>query len=160
MAIKQMKGKIMKILVLIITQILTITALAGDAERIGSVDTAFQLLGPNHKILVEVFDDPDIKGVSCYLSRAKTGGMLSVFSDDPNEASVSCRQIGKIELKGKIDNQKEVFNQSTSLLFKKMRIVRLHDQKRKVLIYLVYSDKLIDGSPKNSISVVPYETTN
>ena len=127
------------------------------AEEIGSVDTAFKMLGPNHKIVIEAFDDPNIPGVACHLSRAKTGGLkggLGIAEDKAN-ASIACRQIGPIQLPKNLKNGQQVFNKKTSLLFKTMQVVRFLDKKRNVIIYLVYSDKLIDGSPKNSISTVP-----
>jgi len=127
------------------------------AEEIGSVDTAFKMLGPNHKIVIEAFDDPNIRGVTCHLSRAKTGGLkggLGIAEDKAN-ASIACRQIGPIQLPKNLENGQKVFNKKTSLLFKSMQVVRFFDKKRNVLIYLVYSNKLIDGSPKNSISTVP-----
>lgn len=132
-----------------------------DAEQIGSVNTKFKMLGPNDKIVVEVFDDPDITGVSCYLSRAKTGGMSGAFgiAEDTSDASISCRQISPIKLPKKVlesdETGEEVFKKRTSLVFKSMQVVRFYDKKRHVLIYLTYSDKVIEGSPKNSVSVVP-----
>lgn len=128
-----------------------------NAEEIGSVDTAFKMLGPNHKIVIEAFDDPDIPGVACHLSRSKTGGLkggLGIAEDKAN-ASIACRQIGPIQLPKNLKDGQKVFNKKTSLLFKTMQVVRFLDKKRNVIIYLVYSDKLIDGSPKNSISTVP-----
>ncbi len=128
-----------------------------NAEEIGSVDTSFKMLGPNHKIVIEAFDDPDIPGVACHLSRAKTGGLkggLGIAEDKAN-ASIACRQIGPIQLPKSLKDGQKVFNKKTSLLFKTMQVVRFLDKKRNVIIYLVYSDKLIDGSPKNSISTVP-----
>lgn len=126
-------------------------------EEIGSVDTAWKLLGPNHKIVVEVFDDPRVNGVSCYVSRAKTGGISGSFglAEDKSEASIACRQVGEISFNGPIKKQEEVFSQSTSILFKKLKVVRMVDEKRKVLTYLTMSEKLIDGSPQNSITAVP-----
>ncbi len=128
-----------------------------NAEEIGSVDTAFKMLGPNHKIVIEAFDDPDIPGVACHLSRSKTGGLKGGLgiAEDKSNASIACRQIGPIKLPAKLENGQKVFNKKTSLLFKTMQVVRFLDKKRNVIIYLVYSDKLIDGSPKNSISTVP-----
>tara|TARA_B100000686_G_C16766214_1_gene961990 strand:+ start:808 stop:1263 length:456 start_codon:yes stop_codon:yes gene_type:complete len=128
-----------------------------NAEEIAEVDTAFKMLGPNHKIVIEAFDDPYVPGVACHLSRSKTGGLkggLGIAEDKAN-ASIACRQIGPIQLPKKLKNGQTVFNKKTSLLFKTMQVVRFFDKKRNVLIYLVYSDKLIDGSPKNSISTVP-----
>ncbi|MFO1372433.1 MAG: CreA family protein [Candidatus Competibacteraceae bacterium] len=127
------------------------------AQEIGSVDTAFQWLGPNHKIAVEAFDDPKIDGVTCYVSRSRTGGIKGGLglAEDTSDASIACRQVGPITIKEKFKEGEEVFTERRSLLFKKMRIVRFLDQPRHTLVYLVYSDKLVEGSPKNSVSAVP-----
>jgi len=132
-----------------------------SAEDIGAVSTKFKWLGPNDKILVEAFDDEAVPGVACYLSRAKTGGISGAIgvAEDTSDASIACRQIGPIRLTDEIRERKadgqEVFKQRTSLLFKTMQVVRFYDPKRNVLVYLTYSDRIIEGSPKNSISVVP-----
>lgn len=131
------------------------------ADEIGSVDTVFKLLGPNHKIVIEAFDDPHIDGATCYLSRAKKGGITGGLgiAEDPSDASIACRQTGPINLPSDVSSGKadgtQVFKKSTSILFKKIQVVRFYDKKRNVLIYLTYSDKLIEGSPKNSISAIP-----
>ena len=132
---------------------------AARAEEIGSVSTTFKALGPNNKIVVEAFDDPQVDGVTCYLSRAKTGGVKGGLglAEDTSDASIACRQTGPIRIKGALKDGESVFQTSTSLLFKTMQVVRFHDVKRDVLISLVYSDKLVDGSPKNSISAVPVQ---
>lgn len=136
-----------------------ITALASPlaAEEIGSVDTVFKFLGANHKIVIEAFDDPKVAGVACHLSRAKTGGIKGSLglAEDPSDASLACRQIGEISFLDDLDDGETVFDKSTSILFKTMQVVRFHDKKRNVLVYLAYSDKLIEGSPKNSITTVP-----
>ncbi len=126
------------------------------AEEIGSVDTAFKLLGANHKIVVEAFDDPDVPGVTCFLSRAKTGGISGSLglAEDTSDASIACRQTGPIELPAELEEGAQVFRQRTSILFKTLQVVRFHDEARNTLIYLSYSDKVIDGSPKNAISAV------
>jgi CreA protein len=131
------------------------------AETLGDVSTTFKLLSPNDKVVVDVFDDPQVDGVACYLSHAKTGGYKGAlgFAEDTSDASVACRQVGPISFKGKIDKQDEVFNARSSFLFKHVRVVRMVDSKRNALVYLVYSDKLIDGSPKNSITAVPVPAT-
>ena len=140
---------------------LTFTALmiaqSASAEEIGSVSTVFKLLGPNDKIVIEAFDDPKVDGVTCHLSRAKKGGVSGAvgFATDSSDAAIACRQVGPITIKEELEDGESVFNKRTSILFKTMQVVRFLDQKRNVLIYLVYSDKLIDGSPKNSISTVP-----
>ena len=134
-----------------------IIALSATAEEIGSVSTVFKLLGPNDKIVIEAFDDPKVDGVTCHLSRAKKGGVSGAvgFATDSSDAAIACRQVGPITIKEELEDGESVFNKRTSILFKTMQVVRFLDQKRNVLIYLVYSDKLIDGSPKNSISTVP-----
>lgn len=135
----------------------------GSADVIGEVSTKFKVLGPNDKIVVEVFDDEDIPGVACYLSRAKTGGISGAVgvAEDTSDASIACRQIGPIQLPDDIRSTKrngeEVFKKRTSLLFKTMQVVRFYDAPRNVLVYLTYSDRIIEGSPKNSISVVPIQ---
>lgn len=126
------------------------------AQEIGSVDTAFQWVGPNHKIVIEAFDDPKIDGVTCYVSRSKTGGVKGGLglAQDTSDASLACRQTGPIHIKEKFKEGEEVFTESRSLLFKKMRVVRFLDKPRNTLVYLVYTDKLVEGSPKNSLSAV------
>ncbi|HEU4776723.1 MAG TPA: CreA family protein [Telluria sp.] len=131
-------------------------ALSAPAETVGSVDTAFKILGPDHKVVVEVFDDPKVGGVSCYLSRAKTGGIKGAFglAEDKADSSVACRQVGPISFNGKVPQQDEVFSERASVFFKHVRVVRIVDAKRNALVYLVYSDRLVDGSPKNSVTAV------
>lgn len=142
---------------------LTLLALASPAlaEEIGSVDTVFKMFGPDHKIVVEAFDDPDVKNVTCYISRAKTGGIKGGLglAEDTADAAISCQQVGPVELsdaiaKGKAQGE-VVFRKRTSLVFKKLQVVRFFDQKRNALIYLSYSDKVVEGSPKNALSAVP-----
>lgn len=130
---------------------------AAGAEEIGSVSTVFKLLGPNDKIVIEAFDDPKVDGVTCHLSRAKKGGVTGAvgLATDTSDAAIACRQVGPITIKEELEDGEPVFNKRTSVLFKTMQVVRFLDKKRNVLVYLVYSDKLIDGSPKNSISTVP-----
>lgn len=131
-------------------------ATAGRAEEVGSVDTAFKLLGANHKIVVEAFDDPDVPGVSCFVSRAKTGGISGSLglAENTSDASIACRQTGPITVPADLAEGEEVFGRRSSILFKRLQVVRFWDETRQTLIYLSYSDKLIDGSPKNSISAV------
>ena len=128
-----------------------------QAETVGAVDTVFKFIGRNHQVVVEVFDDPKVEGVSCYVSRARTGGIKGSLglAEDTSDASVACRQVGEITLLEPLRQQEEVFSQSASILFKKVRIVRMADVKRNTLVYLVYSDKLIEGSPQNNVTAVP-----
>ncbi|EFE97688.1 protein CreA [Serratia odorifera] len=137
------------------------TVTSAQAEQVGSVDTVFKLFGPDHKIVVEAFDDPDVKNVTCYISRAKTGGIKGGLglAEDTADAAISCSQVGPIDLSDKIRNGKDkgsvVFQKRTSLVFKKLQVVRFYDAKRNALVYLTYSDKVVDGSPKNALSAVP-----
>ena len=134
---------------------------AAQAEEIGSVDTVFKVFGPDHKIVVEAFDDPDVKNVTCYISRAKTGGIKGGLglAEDTSDAAISCQQVGPIELSEKVKSGKAqgdvVFQKRTSLVFKKLQVVRFYDAKRNTLAYLAYSDKVVEGSPKNALSAVP-----
>ncbi len=131
-------------------------ATAAGAEEVGSVDTAFKLLGANHKIVIEAFDDPKVAGVSCFVSRAKTGGISGSLglAENTSDASIACRQTGPIAVADELKDGEEVFGRRSSVLFKRLQVVRFFDETRNTLVYLSYSDKLIDGSPKNSLSAV------
>ncbi|MDD2219023.1 MAG: CreA family protein [Desulfoplanes sp.] len=156
----------MKTSIIAILIFLAATSTLVFAEQIGSVDTVFKVLGPDDKIVVESFDDPEVAGVTCYLSRAKKGGVSGAMgvAEDTSDASISCRQTGRIVLTDQVRNGKkkgrQVFKKRTSILFKTMQVIRFYDQKKNVLVYLSYSDKLVDGSPKNSISCVPIVNKN
>jgi CreA protein len=128
-------------------------------QRIGEVDTAFQWLGPDHKVIVEAYDDPRVRGVTCYVSRAKTGGIKGGLglAEDKAEASIACRQVGSISFASPLPQQEEVFSERMSLIFKKLRIVRMVDKGRNSLVYLTYSERLIEGSPQNSVTAVPVD---
>ncbi|MFH1035795.1 MAG: CreA family protein [Pseudomonadota bacterium] len=123
----------------------------------GSVSTKFRWLGPNDKIVVDGFDDPKVQGVSCFLSRAQTGGVKGELglAEDTSDASISCRQVGPIKILGELKDGERVFDERRSLVFKRLQVVRFFDRERNVLVYVAYSDRVIEGSPKNSISAVP-----
>ena len=144
---------------LIFVSFLALFSVGVVAEQLGSANTSFNLLGSNDRIVIEAFDDPKVPGVTCHLSRAVKGGVSADigFGSDKSEASIACRQIGPISFPKPLTDGESVFEVKMSLLFKTMHVVRFFDKKRNVLIYLVYSDKLIDGSPKNSISTVPVQ---
>lgn len=131
-------------------------ALPADAERVGEVDTVFKLIGPDHKIVVDAYDDPSVRGVTCYVSRAKTGGIKGGLglAEDKAEASIACRQTGPISFPKPIPAQDEMYSERISLVFKKLRVVRMVDAPRNTLIYLTYSDRVIEGSPQNSLTAV------
>ncbi|WP_332671709.1 CreA family protein [Aromatoleum sp.] len=126
------------------------------AEQVGEVSTVWKLIGPDHKVVVEAYDDPRVDGVTCYVSRAKTGGVSGAvgLAEDRSDASIACRQVGAIRVREALPRQEEVFSERLSVLFKRLQVVRIVDPKRNVLVYLTYSDKLIEGSPKNSVTAV------
>ena len=129
------------------------------AEPIGEVDTVFKWVGPDHKIVVEAHDDPKVQGITCYTSRAKTGGIKGALgvAEDRSEAAIACRQVGPISFAKPLPEQEEVFSERISLVFKKLRIVRMVDRKRNTLVYLTYAERLIEGSPQNSVTAVPVD---
>ncbi len=137
----------------------TIASIA-NAEVIGSVDTTFRLLGSNDRVSVERFDDPKVENASCYVSYAETGGVSgwAGLAEDPSRFSIACRATGPIRLLDDVGAEfEEVFSRDTSILFKEMRVSRMLDQEKNVLIYLVWSTKLIDGSPFNSVTAIPIQ---
>jgi len=123
----------------------------------GEVSTNFRWLGPNDKIKVDGFDDPKVKGVACHISRAVTGGIKGGlgFAEDTSDASIACRQVGPIKMDPDLKDGESVFEERRSFLFKHLNVVRFYDKERNVLVYVSYSDRVIKGSPKNSISTVP-----
>ena len=127
-----------------------------SAEEVGQVTTTIKILGANHRIVVEAFDDPKIEGVSCFVSRARTGGISGSLglAEDTADASINCQQTGPIKFRDDLEEGEEVFGRRASIMFKRVQVVRFHDESRNALIYLTYSDKLIEGSPQNSVSAV------
>lgn len=132
------------------------SALAEDGE-LECVTTEWKLLGKNHAVCVSAFTDPDIPGVTCYISQAKTGGISGSvgLAEDPSNFSISCTQTGPIAIPAKLPRKSSVFKESTSLFFKATRVTRIWDKERNTLIYLALSRKVIEGSPFNSVSTVP-----
>ncbi|UIF90490.1 CreA family protein [Cupriavidus sp. UYPR2.512] len=131
-------------------------AAGAHAEEIGSVSTNFRMTGSD-KVVIEAYDDPQVDGVTCYVSRARTGGIKGQLgmAEDPPEASIACRQVGTIAFKGPIRQQDNVFSERMSILFKVLHVVRAVDRKRNTLVYLTYSDRIVSGSPQNSVTAVP-----
>jgi CreA protein len=123
----------------------------------GEVSTNFRWIGPNDRIVVDGFDDPKVKGVACHISRAVTGGLKGEFglAEDTSDASIACRQVGPIRISPDISDGESVFEERRSFIFKRLHVVRFYDNPRNVLVYVSYSDRVIGGSPKNSISSVP-----
>ncbi len=143
----------------VLATLLSLLSLPALAEEIGSVGYRFKWVGPNDKIVIEAFDDPEVPGITCYMSHARTGGIKGAIglAEDPGEASIACRQVGPIdEAKlAQLKSPHEVFSERASLIFKSTQVTRFWDAKRRALVYLVYTDRIIEGSPRNSISVVP-----
>jgi len=128
-----------------------------DRGTTGEVSTRFRWLGPNDKIVVDAFDDPKVQGVTCHISRAETGGVKGQLgvAEDTSDASIACRQVGPIKILSELKEGERVFDERRSFLFKTLQVVRFFDRERQVLVYVAYSDRVIEGSPKNSISSVP-----
>ena len=132
-------------------------AAAQDPELVFRKSTVFRLLTPNDKLATYALDDPQVEGVACHYTVPERGGLAGAFgvAEEVSDVSLACRQYGPIRFKAKFEQGDVVFRERRSLIFKKMQIVRGCDAKRNVLVYMVYSDKLIEGSPKNSTSTVP-----
>lgn len=135
----------------------TLALAPAKAEEVGCVSTTFKLIGPNNKICIDSFRDPKVDGVVCHVSRAKTGGLKGAvgLAEDTSDASIACRQVGPITIREKLKEGEDVFRESRSWLFKRLQVVRFYDEPNNTLVYLTYSDELVDGSPKNAISTVP-----
>ena len=130
---------------------------AEDPDLIFKRSTVFKWMSPNDKLATYGLDDPDVDGVACHFTVPERGGFKGWLgiAEEVSDISLACRQIGPIKFKAKFEQGEDVFRARRSLLFKKMQIVRGCDAKRNVLVYMVYSDRLIEGSPKNSTSSVP-----
>ncbi len=146
------------IIALLVTGLFVAAALPARADDIGCVSTTFRLLGANDKVCVSVFDDPKVPGVACHISQARTGGVKGSLglAEDPSRFSIACRQVAPITADlAKLPAEEEVYTEKTSLFFKHTHVYRMLDKKRNALIYLALSDRVIEGSPQNSISTVP-----
>lgn len=136
---------------------LLLAAASAAADEVGCVSTVFKWMGPNDKICIDSFRDPKVDGVVCHVSRARTGGLKGAVgvAEDTSDAAIACRQVGPISIRGALKDGEDVFKESRSLLFKHLQVVRFYDKPNNTLVYLTYSDRVIEGSPKNSISTVP-----
>lgn len=136
-------------------------ARADGPTRIGKVDTTFKLLGRNDRIVVDRYDDPKVDGVSCYMSRAETGGIKGSLglATDPSRFSIACRATGHVAIRGKLPESEIVFGASANWLFKEIRVSRLWDAEKHVLVYLVWSTQALtpEGSPYNAVTAVPVD---
>lgn len=136
---------------------LSVGLAAEEPDLIFKKSTVWKFLTPDHKLATYAIDDPLMEGVACHFTVPEKGGISGWIgvAEEVSDISLACRQVGPIAFKEKFEQGDEMFRQRRSLLFKKMRIVRGCDANRNVLVYLVYSDKIIEGSPKNSTSTVP-----
>lgn len=135
---------------------------AASSKRIGEVSTTFRFVGPNDKVVVDRFDDPKVENASCYVSRADTGGISGAIgiAEDPARMSIACRATGPVKIVGDIDRSKRgevVFDERASFLFKEIRVTRFLDAEKNVLVYLVWSTKIIEGSPYNNVTAIPLQ---
>jgi|ERR1019366_6941240 CreA protein len=142
---------------LLLTVLLSLSFAVHAQTRIDSMNTQFRWLGPDDKIVVDRYDDPKVANVSCYLSRAETGGVKGGLglAEDPSRFSIACRAVGPISIPPNLPKREVIGFAQASVFFKSFQIHRSVDPEKNVLIYTVISTKLINGSPFNSISVVP-----
>ena len=134
---------------------LSVPALGDD---LSCISTTFRLLGANDKVCVSAFDDPKVSGVACHISQARTGGVKGTLglAEDPSRFSIACRQVGPISVDiAKLPGEESVYSEKTSVFFKHTHVYRVVDKQRNTLVYVAISDKIIEGSPQNSISTVP-----
>ena len=148
-----------RILTLPLAALALLTSPGAGAEEVGCITTTWKLIGANHRVCIYAFDDPDIPGVTCHVSQAKTGGIKGSFglAEDPSQFSLACRQVGPIVKPAKLPEDKIVFSEDTSLLFKETSIHRSYDARRNVLVYVAISRKVIEGAPSNAVSTVPIQ---
>jgi CreA protein len=134
-------------------------ASAEGPDLIFRESTTFRLVTPNDKLATYAIDDPLVDGVACYYTVPERGGLTGALglAEQTSDVSLACRQYGAIKIKAKFAQGDTVFSERRSLFFKHLQIVRGCDPKRNVLVYMVYTDKLVDGSPKNSTSTVPVQ---
>ncbi|TMS59017.1 CREA signal peptide protein [Imbroritus primus] len=146
----------MKRLMLLPLAACTLLSACSRAEEIGSVNTNWRLTGSD-RVVIEAYDDPLVEGVTCYVSRARTGGIKGAvgLAEDPNEASIACRQVGELRFREPLRQQQEVFTERMSVIFKALHVVRTVDARRNTLVYLTYSDRIISGSAQNAVTAVP-----
>ncbi len=145
-------------LLLCLAALIVIAACPAQATDLDCVSTTFRALSPNDKVCVSVFEDPHVPGVVCHISQARKGGWGQPLglNEDPSNFSVSCRQVGPIDVDlSKLTDKEEVFSEKTSIFFKTTRIYRLLDKPHNTLVYLAISTKIINGSPANAVSTVP-----
>jgi CreA protein len=153
----------MRRLALLLPLCLAVPALADDARQVGYVNTAFTNLGltRSHRVVVERFEDPEVRGISCYIAQARTGGLTGMvgLAEDPSRFALTCTATGPVQVADAArrgERGEQIFESSTSLFFKETRVHRFVDEERGVVVYLAWSTRLVDGSPYNAVAAVPY----
>ncbi|TVT74121.1 MAG: hypothetical protein FHP92_14280 [Denitromonas halophila] len=143
----------MKAVLLMLASVLWMSA--SFAEDVGSVNTEWKLTG-SHKLVVEAFDDPKVDGVACYVAKPERGGIAGAFgvAEELSDVSIACRQVGPITFREPLPKQEDAFSERRSIIFKVLHVVRIVDVSRNTLVYLTYTDKVISGSPQNSVTAV------
>ena len=142
--------------VALITSLTGLVSCQGKRHVVGAVNTEFKLIGPDHKIVVESYDDPKVDGITVFISKSQTGGVKGELglAEDTSDASVAVRQTGPIRVKEAFKNGEDAFTEKRSLLFKRLHVSRFWDSSHQSFVYVVWTDRLVNGSPKNSISAV------
>jgi CreA protein len=145
--------------ILTIASAVALTSCEKKRHMIGSVNTEFKLIGPDHKIVIESYDDPKIEGITVFVSKSQTGGIKGALglAEDTSDASVAVRQTGPIKVKEAFENGEDAFTEKRSVLFKRMHVSRFWDPSHQSFVYVVWTDRFIKGSPQNSISAVVAE---
>jgi len=146
-------------MLVVIGSVAALTSCGRKPHRVGSVNTEFKLIGPDHKIVIESYDDPKIDGVTVFISKSQKGGIKGALglAEDTSDASVAVRQTGPIKVKEAFENGEDAFTEQRSVVFKRLHVSRFWDAPHKSFVYVVWTDRLINGSPQNSISAVVAE---
>ena len=148
----------MRIPVLTALLLVVLQVSPAKADDLACLSTTFRVVGANDKVCVSAFDDPKVPGVTCHISQARTGGLSGTFglAEDPSRFSIACRQVGAVTVDlASLPGEEKVYSESTSIFFKHTHVFRIVDKKRNTLVYVAISDKIIEGSPQNSITTVP-----
>lgn len=134
-----------------------LAACGDESHKVGQVSTTFRWLGPNDRIVIDVFPDPKVDGAACFLSRPERGGVSGALglAEDVADVSIACRQVAPIVVKAPLKTGERVFDERRSLVFKTLQVVRFFDSTTNTLVYVAYTDKILTGSPQHSLSAVP-----
>ncbi|HTT76406.1 MAG TPA: CreA family protein [Candidatus Binataceae bacterium] len=153
---KKFSGRGIAVVLVAGAAVMALASCGPKPHVIGSVNTEFKLIGPDHKVIVESYEDPKIDGITIFVSESRTGGMKGALgvAEDTSNASVAVRQTGPIKVKEAFENGEDVLTERRSLLFKRMHVSRFWDAAHQSFVYVVWTDRIVTGSPQNSISAV------